>query len=318
MDSRKIKNFKKIIMFCYTKCEEQFDGVFAEDVTKILWVTGEVASEVVKCGMLELNDKKYIEEESLLCELLINLLSYDYSEEYTESVKSILHVEIAMKMSIKKLDLEASKVTGPGYAKDITSNVIKNILNGLKKYDLQNVHKALNNKEEGYPKYLYKIENNWVEVSKMFISTLGAQDYEVSYAIKSGKYEHAILHHLNCEENNCPMCDGGISFCVECGEYEGGLTKHCWGGDRKYKEVNWVEKDFLFGYVVDKVVVRDDATMLKYLETLYTAIRNSNIYLKKDVYQDIEDDVYLLCGVYKLNTDNVGKFIEKVSQRVVD
>lgn len=41
--------------------------------------------------------------------------------------------------------------------------------------------------------------------------------------------EHVKETHVNCSLNHCPICDGGLFYCINCGGAEGSLTKHCPG-----------------------------------------------------------------------------------------
>lgn len=49
------------------------------------------------------------------------------------------------------------------------------------------------------------------------------------YTVKDEKSGHDIIHHENCQQNSCWVCDGGLWLCKTCGTMEGALTTHCCG-----------------------------------------------------------------------------------------
>ena len=68
--------------------------------------------------------------------------------------------------------------------------------------------------------------------------------------------EHTWAVHKDCGNWSCPICVGGLGFCIVCGGAEGTLTTECCGRkitkeeeDRIYKQGNL---DFRDGKWVDK------------------------------------------------------------------
>lgn len=41
--------------------------------------------------------------------------------------------------------------------------------------------------------------------------------------------KHTFLKHKNCTDFNCPICEGGLSYCTTCKGAESGLTTDCCG-----------------------------------------------------------------------------------------
>jgi hypothetical protein len=59
---------------------------------------------------------------------------------------------------------------------------------------------------------------------------------------------HQFEKHENCQIQNCPVCDGGLSVCAVCGGAEGSLTTDCIGrklDERELQEVYLGASDFV-------------------------------------------------------------------------
>jgi hypothetical protein len=53
--------------------------------------------------------------------------------------------------------------------------------------------------------------------------------------------EHVLITTKTCScdgDKHCPICDGGLSVCSVCGEYEAGLDKPCKAPENKEEGVN--------------------------------------------------------------------------------
>ncbi len=48
---------------------------------------------------------------------------------------------------------------------------------------------------------------------------------------------HIWLHHRNCYDWNCYVCEGGLAICMVCGLVEGELTTKCVG--RPLSQTEW-------------------------------------------------------------------------------
>jgi hypothetical protein len=73
------------------------------------------------------------------------------------------------------------------------------------------------------------------------------------------KKEHLAIKHENCKLNYCPICDGGLIVCSECGSAGGAITSSCppqrisgeqlikiYRGELDYDGENWVNRPSKF------------------------------------------------------------------------
>lgn len=44
-----------------------------------------------------------------------------------------------------------------------------------------------------------------------------------------GMMQHKQVVHIRCQENHCPICEGGLSLCEICGGAEGSMPTECPG-----------------------------------------------------------------------------------------
>ena len=70
------------------------------------------------------------------------------------------------------------------------------------------------------------------------------------YTIKNLFSGHDIIHHENCWQEHCWICDGGIQICKTCNTMEGALTTQCCGKKLHREVANAVHQgkiDFVDG-----------------------------------------------------------------------
>ena len=96
---------------------------------------------------------------------------------------------------------------------------------------------------QGYPKYYYKFGNKLTEVSSILIKHMKATKQKFNYGVKSYPYGHVILHHANCDDIHCQICEGGFSECLVCNNPSHPLTTQCSGKELTGDFINMLNKE---------------------------------------------------------------------------
>ena len=126
--------------------------------------------------------------------------------------------------------------------------------------------------------YIKDSQNNIVKVSEEVALE------NKTYGIEDPVSKHIFMHHTECEDIHCNICN--LDICMICGASEGGLTTECSGNrlkDIDIQEVFRGIKDYRFGRWIKGVVTR---FMTK---SLGDAINNKEIIMEEFKYELIED-----------------------------
>jgi hypothetical protein len=65
---------------------------------------------------------------------------------------------------------------------------------------------------------------------------------------EEGQFNHRYEKHINCQANNCPICDGGLAVCTVCGGAEGSLPTDC-----PQQKMTWEQQEAVFQGELDYV-----------------------------------------------------------------
>ncbi len=99
--------------------------------------------------------------------------------------------------------------------------------------------------------------------------------------------EHKFVEHDNCNKENCPVCDGGLSICEICDGAEGSLTTDCCGRKLTSDELDRIyeseDMDFRDGKW------REGIRTAYLIKTLDSRIKNEEKYLEM-LIQGKEDE----------------------------
>lgn len=151
-------------------------------------------------------------------------------------------------------------------------------------------------------KYYIRNSSGVQEVTEGYINQASLSDNLLSYGVLDEKSGHAYIEHIHCHDNFCNICEGGLSHCILCGQYEGGLTTHCCSRsltDEEQKLVyNEGNLDYRYGRwfkgVRNRVMLSSKITMSANYTTILATFmcdKPLSVFMLKKVYWDYNTDL---------------------------